>query len=116
KSGRIPQSNHAVTLVGYKPDPQNPGKYLFKIKNSWGKTWGQAGYVWMEYGAYNFGETAAFVALSDNPQPDPGPGPDPEPGPQPEPEPQPQGGIALPQIVQAKPGEKIRLSAVPESG
>lgn len=89
------QSDHAVLVIGWKPDPQNPGKYLFKIKNSWGLTWAQGGYVWIVYGVSNFGETAAFVALAEAPapQPDPAPTPDPVPPiPDPTPDPEPTPG------------------------
>lgn len=40
-AGQNDQLNHAVTVVGY--DPIN----LFKIKNSWGSTWGEKGYAYL---------------------------------------------------------------------
>ncbi|MGE0325392.1 MAG: C1 family peptidase, partial [Polyangiaceae bacterium] len=36
---------HAVAIVGYQPS--HAGGRRFKIKNSWGKGWGQGGYVWI---------------------------------------------------------------------
>uniref|UniRef100_A0A0D9Y831 Peptidase C1A papain C-terminal domain-containing protein n=1 Tax=Oryza glumipatula TaxID=40148 RepID=A0A0D9Y831_9ORYZ len=40
-------SNHAVTLVGYCQDGAS-GKKYWLAKNSWGKTWGQQGYILLE--------------------------------------------------------------------
>lgn len=36
------EGGHAVGLFGY-----HPGKRAFKVRNSWGVSWGQHGYVWM---------------------------------------------------------------------
>ncbi|XP_052139009.1 ervatamin-B-like [Oryza glaberrima] len=52
KSGVFPgpcgaSSNHAVTLVGYCQDGAS-GKKYWLAKNSWGKTWGQQGYILLE--------------------------------------------------------------------
>ncbi|EAZ11800.1 hypothetical protein OsJ_01674 [Oryza sativa Japonica Group] len=52
KSGVFPgpcgaSSNHAVTLVGYCQDGAS-GKKYWVAKNSWGKTWGQQGYILLE--------------------------------------------------------------------
>jgi hypothetical protein len=37
------RGGHAVTLIGYR----TVGERQFLIQNSWGKDWGQGGYVWM---------------------------------------------------------------------
>ncbi|XP_006645638.3 ervatamin-B-like [Oryza brachyantha] len=39
--------NHAVTVVGYCQDGAS-GKKYWVAKNSWGKTWGQQGYILLE--------------------------------------------------------------------
>lgn len=38
------QGGHAVCLVGY-----DDSKKMFLVRNSWGTSWGQAGYFWMAY-------------------------------------------------------------------
>ncbi|XP_040376017.1 ervatamin-B-like [Oryza brachyantha] len=46
-TGGEPKPNHAVTLVGYCQDGAT-GKKYWVAKNSWGKTWGQQGYILLE--------------------------------------------------------------------
>lgn len=57
-------TNHAVTVTGYKPDPDRKGQYLFHIKNSWGSTWNGDGHVWMNLGCDNLGETVSYLQLA----------------------------------------------------
>lgn len=68
---------HAMTLCGYD-DSQN----AFKVVNSWGTSWGDQGYIWVDYDFFvgNSGEFcfAAFVADSENTNPDPDGDGDPE--------------------------------------
>jgi len=42
--------DHAVTAVGYGHDATT-GKDYFKIRNSWGSSWGQGGYILLARGA-----------------------------------------------------------------
>ncbi len=57
QNGVIPKSNgqiiggHAILIVGY-----DDTKQLFKFKNSWGSTWGDAGYGYLPYEYYFSGD------------------------------------------------------------
>lgn len=41
------QGNHAITIIGYD-DSKGPGG-AFRVVNSWGNAWGNAGYIWVDY-------------------------------------------------------------------
>ena len=60
--------NHMVTVTGWD-DSINGGAW--KMKNSWGTSWGQAGYAWVKYGCYKIASEAAYVVLQDGPVPPP---------------------------------------------
>jgi hypothetical protein len=47
---------HAMTIVGYEPDPKNPGKTRYRCDNSWG-LWDENGECWV---------SAAFLESSFN--------------------------------------------------
>jgi len=41
---------HAVVICGYDDELEHNGtKGYFKVRNSWGSSWGQQGYFWMPY-------------------------------------------------------------------
>jgi C1A family cysteine protease len=50
------QTNHAVVLVGWD-DSQN----CWIMRNSWGKSWGESGYMRIAYGTSKIGEDAAYI-------------------------------------------------------
>lgn len=54
--------NHAVTLVGW-----DDSKQAWRIKNSWGKAWGEAGYMWITYNTNKIGYGASWVQAKLNP-------------------------------------------------
>lgn len=58
--------NHIVTLVGYRTIAD--GTTEFKIKNSWGTSWGQGGYAWSRQAcnklASSTGDAALFITMS----------------------------------------------------
>lgn len=80
--------NHAVVLVGYDDDAD-----YFIFQNSWGTSWGDAGYGAIRYGVIGGAIFEAWVVRGFNgieivkPEPQPAPEPQPEPAPVPPPEP-----------------------------
>ncbi len=56
---------HAMVVVGY-----DNAKSAYRVQNSWGTGWGDAGYIWMGYSAFESTTNTAFVAArSDTPPP-----------------------------------------------
>merc|ERR1712217_1018405 len=71
------QINHAVIAVGYGTDGQD----YFKIRNSWGASWGEAGYIRLAQNSPSSQGTACLLqynpvvpTLSSSPTPTPTPG------------------------------------------
>merc|ERR1711982_36918 len=81
------QINHAVIAVGYG----NEGQDYFKIRNSWGTSWGEQGYIRLaqEGGSqgtaclFQYSPVTPMLSLSPTPTPTPTPSPTPTPTPTP---------------------------------
>lgn len=58
------QTNHAVTLVGWD---DKRGAWL--MRNSWGKWWGEDGYMWIKYGSNSIGRSAAWAVVEPDEKP-----------------------------------------------
>lgn len=56
---------HAMTLVGY-----DEGRQAFRVMNSWGRYWGDGGYIWVGYDTFKLLVREAYV-LEPPPQDEP---------------------------------------------
>lgn len=78
------QINHAVIAVGYGTDGQD----YFKIRNSWGTSWGEAGNIRLAQNGgsqgtaclYQYAPVVPTLSVSPSPSPTPTPSPSPTPG------------------------------------
>jgi hypothetical protein len=61
-SGRGHNIDHDVILVGYDDSKGNGGAWI--MRNSWGTGWGNQGYAWIEYGAYDIGTEAVWAVVN----------------------------------------------------
>jgi inhibitor of cysteine peptidase len=51
--------NHAVVLVGW--DDSKGSRGAWRVRNSWGTTWGEQGYMWIGYGISGIGQWIDYV-------------------------------------------------------
>jgi cathepsin L len=65
-SGSSHNIDHDVVLVGWD-DSKGGGAWI--MRNSWGTSWGDQGYVYIKYGAYDIGTEAVFGVLKTPDQP-----------------------------------------------
>ncbi|MBN2441474.1 MAG: hypothetical protein JXJ04_09005, partial [Spirochaetales bacterium] len=59
-NGNATKVNHAVVLAGWDDER---GAWL--LRNSWGTSWGEGGYMWIKYGANSVGSHTSFAIPSD---------------------------------------------------
>ena len=75
-------SYHALLIVGY--DNSKGPRGAFKVINSWDNTWGDGGFIWVDYtfmlNGFSINGNTFFVATNDQQKPEPGPNPNPNPG------------------------------------
>jgi C1A family cysteine protease len=78
------QLDHGVLAVGFGT---LSGTKYWKVKNSWGGSWGMNGYVLIERGSNKcgIGNQPSYPTVSGSPGPAPAPSPGPAPGPSPTP-------------------------------
>merc|ERR1712151_1255596 len=86
-SGCGTQLDHGVTAVGYSGD-------YFIVKNSWGSSWGQGGYVNIAGSQCGITQSASYPTVQGS-----GPSPSPTPTPSPSPSPSPAGCHAISAVV-----------------
>ncbi len=100
------QLNHAVNLIGWGTDH-------WILRNSWGKNWGENGFMRIKFGANKVGAWANFIVYNKEPDPNPDPGPGPGPGPDPEPpppcEPQPYADTGYGDAIKVRIGAQVML-------
>lgn len=53
-------ANHPVILIGWN-DTQCITSGAFRLKNDWGTSWGDSGYMWIKYGVQKIGYGANYV-------------------------------------------------------
>ncbi len=66
----INEGGHAMVVVGY-----SEAKKAFKICNSWGTSWGENGYIWISYAAFNQNIRESYIVFSNLKNPNPFPNP-----------------------------------------
>ena len=52
-------TNHAIVLVGWDDNLGSAGAW--RLKNSWGRSWGESGMMWIEYGCSNVGSGGNYM-------------------------------------------------------
>jgi hypothetical protein len=52
--------NHAIMLCGWD-DNRCGSTDCWRLKNSWGKSWGESGFMWIRYGCSRVGYAACYV-------------------------------------------------------
>ena len=52
--------NHAIVLCGWDDNKCGTGIGAWKLKNAWGTSWGENGFMWIKYGCQKVGYAACY--------------------------------------------------------
>jgi len=66
-------TNHAIALVGWDDNPPEGGGGCWILRNSWGTSWGESGYMRIRYGSARVNCEVCYLIIA---QPSPTPTPD----------------------------------------
>jgi len=58
RSGSV---NHGIVLCGWDDNKCGTGVGAWKLKNSWGTSWGESGFMWIRYGYQRVGYAACYA-------------------------------------------------------
>lgn len=58
--------NHAVTIIGWDDNAGGNERGAWLLKNSWGKNWGENGFMWIAYKSNKIGYAATWVRPVDS--------------------------------------------------
>lgn len=58
-TGKSHNIDHDVGIIGW-----DDSKGAWLMRNSWGTSWGNGGYAWVEYGAYDLGTEAVWAVIN----------------------------------------------------
>lgn len=61
-SGGGDSIDHDVALIGWDDSKGSKGAWI--MRNSWGTSWGDGGYAWIEYGAYSIGTESVWAYVN----------------------------------------------------
>ncbi|KIO78991.1 hypothetical protein TH53_00430 [Pedobacter lusitanus] len=57
----VPVGHHAMAIIGY-----DDNRHAFKVQNSWGSAWGDAGFLWIDYDFFGSGQYLNAVLTYNN--------------------------------------------------
>jgi len=66
-------TNHAIALVGWDDNPPEGGGGCWILRNSWGTSWGENGYMRIRYGSARVNCEVCYLIAQPSPTPTPTP-------------------------------------------